>query len=895
MTSRYRRSGPIRIFCQITSPTLSSFSGRCGGRWTGQALSPHSPMGRQTLLITVPPLTHRSQAVRGQGSLVQISDSQRIKQEANRRRCRPLKPREEKKTGSLFPTGTVYGRSVEATKFQSILLTAESVGRTVLVVGPRGMGKSAILREFKRTADQSHLKCTSRLFLLSGTDDPDTFTRRLLRETFKLTRKADGRSWVTGPNTGEQLKALFGVVNADKLVGSLFQSDNVPFWEQLLELLKRLSEGMDPDRRIVLLVDPEPYFRQDSAAAWVAFVRRLPPKVVVVFAQRHDGILAQHPDFHEQPGVLDWIRANPLEEEGAEAFIDAGLEEIGLESDEAKSILLGFRGWPYQIYAGLLFLLQGGGSHELASQSDQVSETLLDQCGQVSEEALSLVNALAVMEVPVPVSLITRFLDTSVEAVRSLIGIPFVRGLVEESDGRFSLFHGLFTETAQRRIRADGMWHELHERSAHLYEAVLEDAPRDELALTRLTAHLREASDKSAFVGAVLELAEMKRNFGLISSIMEDLEATLGLPLEAGQEAQALGHLGILKMMRGEWDEAEQLYRRWFQIEQELGLKGGMASALGSLGMLHSRRGELDQAEEMYLKSLQINEELGRKGGMATDYGNLGNLHMTRGEWDQAEEMYLKSLQINEEVGRKEGMADNYGNLGILYRCRGELGRAEEMHRKSLQIEQELGRKEGMASDYGNLGNLYLARGEWDQAEEMYLKSLQIEQELGRKEGMGGAYGSLGLVYKDSGELDRAEEMYQKSLQINEELGSKNGLAHGYGNLGNLCFSQGRIDEAEELLLKALKMNEEIGRREGMAIQYGNLGNVHFVRQEWDQAEEMYRRSLQINEELGRKEGMAHNYRNLGNLYETRGELDQAEEMYRKSRELSRGLSEEEG
>ncbi len=55
----------------------------------------------------------------------------------------------------------------------------------------------------------------------------------------------------------------------------------------------------------------------------------------------------------------------------------------------------------------------------------------------------------------------------------------------------------------------------------------------------------------------------------------------------------------------------------------------------------------------MYKKSLAIDEELGLKEGMASNYGNLGNVYKTRGDLKAAEEMYEKSLAIFTSIGNK--------------------------------------------------------------------------------------------------------------------------------------------------------------------------------------------------------------------------------------------------
>ena len=51
---------------------------------------------------------------------------------------------------------------------------------------------------------------------------------------------------------------------------------------------------------------------------------------------------------------------------------------------------------------------------------------------------------------------------------------------------------------------------------------------------------------------------------------------------------------------------------------------------MGNLGIIYKTRGELDKAEEMHKKSLEINEKLGLLGGLASSYCNLGVIYCKR-------------------------------------------------------------------------------------------------------------------------------------------------------------------------------------------------------------------------------------------------------------------------
>ena len=76
-----------------------------------------------------------------------------------------------------------------------------------------------------------------------------------------------------------------------------------------------------------------------------------------------------------------------------------------------------------------------------------------------------------------------------------------------------------------------------------------------------------------------------------------------------------------------------------------------MATAYGNLGVISQTRGDLKQAEELYRKSLQIEEQLGHLEGMATDYGNLGDIAQIRGDLEQAEQLYRRARALYFDIG----------------------------------------------------------------------------------------------------------------------------------------------------------------------------------------------------------------------------------------------------
>lgn len=56
-----------------------------------------------------------------------------------------------------------------------------------------------------------------------------------------------------------------------------------------------------------------------------------------------------------------------------------------------------------------------------------------------------------------------------------------------------------------------------------------------------------------------------------------------------------------------------------------------------NLGSIYTNRGDWDKAEEYYRKSLEIEEEIGNIRAVGQIYSNLGILSEHREDWDKSE------------------------------------------------------------------------------------------------------------------------------------------------------------------------------------------------------------------------------------------------------------------
>ncbi|NOR78457.1 MAG: tetratricopeptide repeat protein [Methanophagales archaeon] len=187
------------------------------------------------------------------------------------------------------------------------------------------------------------------------------------------------------------------------------------------------------------------------------------------------------------------------------------------------------------------------------------------------------------------------------------------------------------------------------------------------------------------------------------------------------------------------------------------------ANILAELGRIFYHLGEINNALKYFENALKLNEDLGIKEGMAADLGNIGTVYRIKGELDNALEYYGKALKLNEDLGIKEGMAIGLGNIGNVYQIKGELDKALEYYGNALKLNEDLGIKEGIAANLGNIGNVYRIKGELDNALEYYDNALKVFKEMGIRIETARTLMNIGDVFVQKGDKERAFDYYREA------------------------------------------------------------------------------------------------------------------------------------
>src|SRR5207244_6737398 len=295
--------------------------------------------------------------------------------------------------------------------------------------------------------------------------------------------------------------------------------------------------------------------------------------------------------------------------------------------------------------------------------------------------------------------------------IRSSAALPaLVRGnvfMTVAGDGRGEEYrlHPLFQSFLRRRLRSEtgiaGVAAE-HARDAQFF---LERA-----AWEQAVRHLLEAEDFDRAAEIIAEHGNSWIASGKLGSLASLSEALPSAALEA--HPRALAYRAEVSRLRGEFEAAQNLFRRAIAALREKADREGAGEALHSLATIARRRGVYGSAFEYLDRAIELTES---SSAVRTKCGNTRGLCLvTMGRWIAAEREFRVALQSAEERNDAHHVRLITHNLGLPAMVRGDFLEAVRWLRRMIRTNtgEPPIPQETMA--YLNIARCHLYRGEMD-------------------------------------------------------------------------------------------------------------------------------------------------------------------------------------
>ena len=368
--------------------------------------------------------------------------------------------------------------------------------------------------------------------------------------------------------------------------------------------------------------------------------------------------------------------------------------------------------------------------------------------------------------------------------------------------------------------------------------------------------------------------------------------------------AECLNGLGMLARARGDYGEAERLYREALDLRRAaLGdTHLSVAETMNNLGVLLKKKGELSQAETLLREALEIRRTaLGHQHeDVATTMSNLAAVLKHKHEFQEAESLYRDALQVFRAVldPKHLRIAGCMNNLALLLRERQDYDGAELLLREALTIRRQVFQAEhpAVATGLHNLALILQHRGDSQEAQSLYREALTLRRKLlgHHHPRVANTAHNLAELLASTGDFKEAEPLAREALLIRRRRLPPDHprIAGSLVVLGEILVGLDDPSAAEPLLRESLAVSEKKlprGHRQIVRAQM-EFGSCAVALEEFSQAEEMFLAAYAtVSEDGPSPSPMTDLLERIVELYQSWGKNEEANHYLEKLHDLAGG------
>lgn len=377
-----------------------------------------------------------------------------------------------------------------------------------------------------------------------------------------------------------------------------------------------------------------------------------------------------------------------------------------------------------------------------------------------TQQYLMRIALLDRIEVETCARLIPQIISSAV--LPSLVRGNVFMTVAGDGGGEEYRLHPLFQSFLRRRLRAETGVAGVAAEHARYAQYFLERG-----AWEPAVGHLLEAEDYARAAEIIAEHGGEWIASGKLGSLASLSGSLPSSALEA--HPRALSYRAEVARLRGEFESAQNLFRRAIASLREQGDREGEAEALHSLATIARRRGDYPAAFEYLDRAVNLTEQT---SVVRIKCGNTRGLCLVAlGDWTAAEREFRVALQSAEEQSNEHHIRLITHNLGLPAMMRGDFGEALRWLRRMLRTESGEPPIPQEAWAHLNIARCHLYRGEMDDCEKHLDRALERCQLFNLVGQLGETFEAYGNLYCARRDLARAAEFYERAARSYDEAG----------------------------------------------------------------------------------------------------------------------------
>ena len=793
-------------------------------------------------------------------------------------------------------------REKEIATLQGLLKEVlQGVGYLVLIEGETGIGKSRLVEELRKWAEDAldkELRFLSSKCLYHGSGDPYLPFMDALRGYYEQRDSARDVSSIstvpgsplTGARAGAKIIDLRHLQQErDRMFGNITQLiTNIAEEMPLILFLDDIHWADNPSLQLLQ------YLARNTKSVGVLIIGAYrPEELQKVEGKAHPLIDIMHRMSREN--LITKITLNRFDLADVTTMIGSIFEYREIPKEFIEQIYETTEGNPYFIEEVIRSLIEekiidyqdNDGYEKIDLGPIKIPETIRDvvvrRINRLNDDSIKILRYAAligrVFDYRVLFKVAEMDEERLLDCLDELIGARLIHEDLGMKEERYKFDNTVISDVAyedlsrsRKRVIHRKVGEVLEELNKANIDAVIYDLARHFYRgkyYGKAVTYLMRAGETAESLYA---LEEAQNYYKLALNGLSNLEGEESLENKQ-QKITLFSRLGKISQIIGKWQRAVGYHGQTLVLLEE---------TKNDLKKVESEPRELGDFSPKLLRKSWLDERAAEANRA------MGYIKSHRSEWDDALECYDQALEISMRINDFYGVAESNRGLGYIYWRNGEYDDAIAHYERGIEnIEKIRDHQDPSITGvvYIELGNVYNSKGDWEKAIEYYDKSIGTLEKVGDLREMGRAYNNLGDIYMQRDELEKALKYFERSESTSKKIGNTYMMAWASFNQAE-CYA--KLDEFEKALEKndmALELLTPLEDKVGVSAISRNYGTIYRFMHDWDNAIKYFEDSLKILSELDVPFEMGYAYYEYGLMYKDKGDAKKAKENIKKALE----------
>ena len=319
------------------------------------------------------------------------------------------------------------------------------------------------------------------------------------------------------------------------------------------------------------------------------------------------------------------------------------------------------------------------------------------------------------------------------------------------------------------------------------------------------------------------------------------------------------------------------------------------AEALAAIAWAQTWSRDLDGAIASANQALAVAEPAGATAVQARAHFNIGWVRAVTGVADESRAALHKAIRLSQAAGDAVHHSLSLSAVGLVENWKGDYELAARVQTEALAIARERNLLVPLLLTFFLRGLTLTAKGEYDDAFSMFQEGLALSEQVGDEAIHHRLLNCLGWLYSELGDLDRAQVLNEQSAQIGRRRGDPGSIPNAEANLGEIYLARGDLASAEELFEGVYRYWQDRNTSEWMRFRYsirlfGDMGELALTRGDLEKAGAMSRRCLESALRTESRKNLVKAYRLEGEIACARKQWKEAEQHFVQALEIARAI-----